>query len=883
MTKIQKQSSSQNLSLEMNRISALPMPIIYHILSFLPTKEVVRTCVISKRWINIWSSVPSFHFTSICFPYTKTFIKFVDSVLFLRDGSDMQNVSLSIVGPIDDVDVSRIKEWITYAVRHNVQVLDIENTCWKNIQLTPHLFTCESLREFKLLYNSLSLPLRIWLPSLKVVHLIFVSLKDGQLYEALFSASPSLETLILENCNITSGILTISASQLKNLNLKGNFPSSIVVSALNLISLKLNITNSVPVNIIFNGNLKLISDANIDLKGDSSVSTTQLISIVKNVRYLTVSTLFVRSIAVELQKDLATQKCSETPFSNLKWLKIGTLFSKDEVILINHILMHSTEIESIFLVNDVGKFGGLKNIAQVEQYEVKEGYKYKLSHLKFVEIEGFRGSENEMELVNLFLENAIVLEKMIIFLRKSGECSSIDEQELMKVANKQNQGFIVYVCVCPKVGPFENPMLLYYISLARTPLKLMAVMLQWINILQMFSVAGQSSFPSTLLDRETAKIVRSGSFIVLFMTDQLNSGIRDATTNISHVRDLSSILTSAVEDPIVSSRKIFNCVSFKMTPPGYLPLSDINYQNQNCRIKFRVSRKWSIGKELHGKPSRFDMVLIDDKGNQVHAIVPKNQSEKFSEVIREGCVYHAEHFNVQTVSDYRLVQHAFVILFKWDTFVRLLSETAPEIPPYKFAFTEFDNINSRYKQITNLIGISAITVRKGMKQLRNIHLRNDSPKNKTIELLEGSASTDRISSTRQLKNRKTLSEILNSLDVKLLYFIITSSLPFQLFILTLNARYQIQARIQYHTNRSIVTIFGKEAETLVKHPASELEAMLKSVLFSACYYCFHTSLDSKCLISLPSDGGSGSVVSVLVRIFVWTGVSCCSGVGGRIE
>ncbi|KAF9619613.1 hypothetical protein IFM89_007934 [Coptis chinensis] len=419
----------ENSSLEMNRISALPMPIIYHILSFLPAKEVVRTCFLSKGWINIWSSVPSFHFNSRLFRYMKTFNKFVDSILFLRDGSDMQNVSLSIVGSYDNVDVSRIKEWITYAVRHNVQVLDIKNCCGKNIQLTPHLFTCESLREFKLFNNSLSLPLRIWLPSLKVVHLISVSLKDGQLDEAFFLASPSLETLILENCNITSGILTISASQLKNLNLKGNFPSSIVVSALNLISLKLDITNSVPVNIVFNGNLKLLSDANLDLKVDS----THLISIVKNVRYLTV--YYVRS-AVELQKDLATQKCSETPFSNLKWLKIGTLFSKDEVILINHILMHSTEIESVFLVNDVGKFDGLKNIAQVEQYEVKEWYKYKLSHLKLVEIEGFRGSENEMELVNLFLENAIVLEKMIIFLCKFGECSSIDELELMKVGRK---------------------------------------------------------------------------------------------------------------------------------------------------------------------------------------------------------------------------------------------------------------------------------------------------------------------------------------------------------------------------------------------------------------------------------------------------------------
>ncbi|KAF9600466.1 hypothetical protein IFM89_009381 [Coptis chinensis] len=63
-----------------------------------------------------------------------------------------------------------------------------------------------------------------------------------------------------------------------------------------------------------------------------------------------------------------------------------------------------------------------------------------------------------------------------------------------------------------------------------------------------------------------------------------------------------------------------------------------------------------------------------------------------------------------TVSDYRPVQHAFVILFKWDTFVRLLSETQSEIQPYKFAFAEFGNISSRYKQITNLIGLSFIII-----------------------------------------------------------------------------------------------------------------------------------------------------------------------------
>ncbi|KAF9591339.1 hypothetical protein IFM89_003962 [Coptis chinensis] len=42
--------------------------------------------------------------------------------------------------------------------------------------------------------------------------------------------------------------------------------------------------------------------------------------------------------------------------------------------------------------------------------------------------------------------------------------------------------------------------------------------------------------------------------------------------------------------------------------------------------------------------------------------------------------------------------------------------------------------------------------------------------------------------------------------------------------------YQIRVRIQDHTDGSTMTIFGQEAETLIKHPASELEAMLKSIL-----------------------------------------------------
>ncbi|KAF9619650.1 hypothetical protein IFM89_007971 [Coptis chinensis] len=55
MTMLQSQFDDQNVSVGVDRFIGLPLPLIYHIVSFLPVEEMVRTCVLSKGWRNVWS------------------------------------------------------------------------------------------------------------------------------------------------------------------------------------------------------------------------------------------------------------------------------------------------------------------------------------------------------------------------------------------------------------------------------------------------------------------------------------------------------------------------------------------------------------------------------------------------------------------------------------------------------------------------------------------------------------------------------------------------------------------------------------------------------------------------------------------------------------
>ncbi|KAK8559528.1 hypothetical protein V6N13_016272 [Hibiscus sabdariffa] len=110
-----------------DHISDLPDSVLCHVLSFLPTKMLVATGVLSKRWINLWTTVPALSFSSTEFP--NRFVDSVYKVLAMFQAQTIHQFSLDFEH-ISRVDDEHIDTWISAAIKRNVQELSLKlNIC----------------------------------------------------------------------------------------------------------------------------------------------------------------------------------------------------------------------------------------------------------------------------------------------------------------------------------------------------------------------------------------------------------------------------------------------------------------------------------------------------------------------------------------------------------------------------------------------------------------------------------------------------------------------------------------------------------------------------------------------------------------------------------
>uniref|UniRef100_A0A0D3GGY4 F-box domain-containing protein n=1 Tax=Oryza barthii TaxID=65489 RepID=A0A0D3GGY4_9ORYZ len=75
-------------------INDLPNEVLQYILSFLSTREVVQTCVLSQRWCNIWKFVPTVHVTNETIQHCQ---KLLDHVIMQRGDVSINTCHLEFV------------------------------------------------------------------------------------------------------------------------------------------------------------------------------------------------------------------------------------------------------------------------------------------------------------------------------------------------------------------------------------------------------------------------------------------------------------------------------------------------------------------------------------------------------------------------------------------------------------------------------------------------------------------------------------------------------------------------------------------------------------------------------------------------------------------
>ncbi|XP_066162050.1 MEIOTIC F-BOX protein MOF-like isoform X1 [Oryza sativa Japonica Group] len=170
-----------------DRISFLPTALLQHVLSFLQAKEVVRTCVLARRWRHLWKSMPILRVTGA--GDARAFHTFTYHLLLLRDRSPLESCTFDFnVFSKDDMPIVNL--WIRYVLLCQVRVL--------TLAIGGHQLT----------------DLPVVSPILTRLELSRLSV-NGKFLD--FSSCPALKELKMTNCEISAD--KISSKSLKRLRI----------------------------------------------------------------------------------------------------------------------------------------------------------------------------------------------------------------------------------------------------------------------------------------------------------------------------------------------------------------------------------------------------------------------------------------------------------------------------------------------------------------------------------------------------------------------------------------------------------------------------------------------------------------------------------------
>ncbi|PRQ38750.1 putative F-box domain, FBD domain, leucine-rich repeat domain, L domain-containing protein [Rosa chinensis] len=411
-----------------DRISQLPDGILSHILSFLPTRDAVQTTILSKRWNNLWISIPNLDLDHNIVSSDK-FGEFVDGVLSLHASSNIRKFRLCSRNSYyyGDEHLSRNSRWICDAMRHKIVELDLhifdQNGPRRlgDLQLPVSLFTCKTLVALKVSSNCMNLApppsASACFPSLKSLHYRLGWPDSASMFEMLASKCPVLEDLTIDVCRIGNVYtLNFPAAELKTFRILGSLMAAdkyrFSINAPKLENLVVSGQLGLS-NYYFSNNAKAMVKAEIHLihgcSGENIYrveSAPPLLEGVSGVKYLSLLT------PVFSARSLPS-------FDNLKHLKVG-LFRCSYWGYVIALLKRSPNLEDIVLDIWTWTWGKQEYVKGYRPFNPPEVVPICVSsHLRTISIINFMGYDDEFEVVKYLLQYSEVLRRLTISTRES--------------------------------------------------------------------------------------------------------------------------------------------------------------------------------------------------------------------------------------------------------------------------------------------------------------------------------------------------------------------------------------------------------------------------------------------------------------------------------
>ncbi|KAH6756217.1 hypothetical protein C2S53_004316 [Perilla frutescens var. hirtella] len=347
-----KKSKSSVREPTRDRLSELPDSLILKILGLLPMKDFVRTSILSKRWENLWATIPCLNFDYLTREISPERVRnIVNGVLRFWRGTKIVKFKIHLSSEIVESLVSDIDVWLRFAKENEVEVLCVDLMNSDGIYCVPQFLfsSCPSLKVLVLRGCSLCVPENVQWNNLRSLTIDGYRLTPHLMAKVL-SGSPQLEVFILHVMESGEN-LRIQSSSLKMLCIEkfvygddgessmdkgyaGDGPSmntELAICTPNLGTLELSGISYSKCSLL---NVSSLTHATIGFYGDDLFTGTdvheetlrQIFPTIQHVESVTLSDCCIKVLGAMEKKHLLS------PLPNVKFLKLNGILSEGEEI-----------------------------------------------------------------------------------------------------------------------------------------------------------------------------------------------------------------------------------------------------------------------------------------------------------------------------------------------------------------------------------------------------------------------------------------------------------------------------------------------------------------------------------------------------------------------